>query len=138
MKKKINKSLIRKIIKNIEAKPLRLEMGDYVDLHDGVAPCGTSACIAGWAVIIDRMEKHKIGYQNAAKLANTVATHAEAVRLLGITGDQSARLFFADEWPTPFSQQFYDASYDETHEQTRRREAKVAVARLNHFLKTGK
>lgn len=107
------------------------------------SPCGTVACLAGETIICDaptvdegisrlrRMyERDDVGFD----IPNLAA------RLLGLNGlyseshvDNEAVIFVggAECWPEPYRAQF-------TNAQSKRAEAAVAVAYLDHIIETGK
>lgn len=72
--------------------------------------CTTTHCIAGWAQVLspDR-DCHK-------------PAEDDAMRLLGLDGDQAFRLFYADQWPKGFGQW--------------RATASQAAARIEKFIKS--
>jgi hypothetical protein len=60
--------------------------------------CGTVACIAGHAVLIDHNVNAEPTYEEAQKLMNT-AFLGEARQILGLDYDTAYELFFAREAP---------------------------------------
>src|SRR5438105_274495 len=50
----MNKDLLLKVKEAILAEPIRFNMGSWVSITDVWAPCGTTACIAGFAVVFDK------------------------------------------------------------------------------------
>jgi hypothetical protein len=97
----VNTDLLRRIADAIEASPERFDMGQFYGQRvlgdkslsaakfDGFASCecGTTACVAGWAVYL------------AAEA--TTDTHYRAAELLHITRRQAWLLFYVDKgwWP---------------------------------------
>jgi hypothetical protein len=57
--KTMNIKLLKQIIKEIQAEPLRFDIFEWSNTCDKIAPCGSTACIAGWAVAIDLRSKGK-------------------------------------------------------------------------------
>lgn len=131
----MNVKLLRKIQKHILAEPLRFNMRWWkwqgIELerkvaegvHPAVPPCGTVACIAGWAQELE-----------APKSRRNTASHATI--LLGLTFDQSMRLFtlpshdpLPGEWPKKFARAYLSA-------RTPRGRASAAVRRIDHFIAT--
>ena len=131
----MNVKLLRKIQKHILAEPRRLAMCDWIQrgkpgqeltFQDGsvigqtYAECGTAACIAGWAVILSS--------KRTPKDSDTVLDRA--IKILGITEYQSDSLFLRSlGWPQKFSQAYLAAK-------TPSGKARVAVRRIDHFIKT--
>lgn len=138
----MNVRLLRRIQAAIKDEPRRFDMFSWVRtrLQDfGVAnppPCGTTACIAGFATILSHAKKGK------AKLNGEFATTAqacqdastnyqyEAVKALRITHRQGQRLFFVSNWPLKHSIEFQGAH-------TPAGRVKAACKRIDTFIKTG-
>lgn len=102
-------------------------------------PCGTSACIAGWALIISKI---RLPYTRQAQLA-------KAAMLLGITGEglikeesESAALFHVQNWPAKF--QTYSAEPERSvvflgdkpiSLKVIKKNARIAARRIDYFIK---
>lgn len=123
----MNVKLLRKVKKHILEEPKRFLMcywrvkkrtdpDGLPTSHAGFAPCGTAACIAGWAWTLEH--PHKRIPEKSTEIAE----------LLGIDPVERFRLFSVDQWPEPFQSQFKDNGSAES--------AKVAAARIEHFIKT--
>lgn len=131
----MNTRLLRKVAKHIAAEPKRFIMGDLVQTSlertfsfDGAATfnseqkfpsCGTAACIAGWTCILS---KKRTSLRVAADLLGIKGSFFEC-------SSETARLFDAGEWPEPFGRNYQGAK-------TPRARVKIAVARIEHFIKT--
>jgi hypothetical protein len=76
--------------------------------------CGTTACIAGWAIVNTGL---KIRTDDCFKLGKEA---------LGLTERQAYLLFFEQYWPMKFKK--LDTSSD-------KKQAANAVARIEHFIK---
>lgn len=120
----MNVELLRKIEAHILEEPKRFIMSQYIvekssDRPDvngrDFAPCGTAACIAGWACLLNNVHPSDIG-------------SASAGRLLELNWDQRDRLFEPSFWP----KEFIDGTAGDGQAGT----AEVAVARIEHFIKT--
>jgi hypothetical protein len=125
----MNVKLLRKVKKHILEEPKRLFMRTYVfkKSYEGeklrtcmgkkrdFARCGTAACIAGWAVLL-------------SKKGDTVnlVTGREALELPDI--ETALRLFEPSSWPDKFQDGLDDDGTIKT--------ARVAAARIEHFIKT--
>ena len=133
---KEQKQLLRKIKKHIMEEPKRFMMGWWIhkkeelkdfphmldrDLHDKpiVFPkCNTTACIAGWAVLLhDGME---------ARNLSDIEIHHRAVEILG--PKVSAELFGQYNWPENLCTAFDDAK-------TKRGKAKIACKAIDYALR---
>jgi len=93
--------------------------------------CGTRHCIAGTAVEIARP------WRGPEVNNNRPGAHAEREvaqlgrYLLGLDAGQSSRLTCeASEWPQPFCDDYFEYEAPEA-------QAKVAAARIDHFIATG-
>jgi hypothetical protein len=94
----MNVPLLRKVKKHILAEPRRLEMNNWaVNVDEEEAPCGTQACIAGWAVILGKGLTNNKKREKYIDRANTHYSmnfwHNTARKLLGLTQDQAYNLF---------------------------------------------
>lgn len=133
----MNVRLLRRVAKHIAAEPNRLVMADWIVLKadsgmDKVKdwgefshrfpPCNTTGCIAGWTVLL----REKVAKSSfAVSDSQNISCRAQA--LLGLNGDQSMRLFGA--WPYKFQ-----GPYEKAKSAAKR--ARIAVARIEHFIKT--
>lgn len=129
MKTKLNVKLLRKIQKHILAEPKRFIMGWWneksspgeplndFEMCSTIPKCGTAACIGGWALILSGENPD---------LMRSVSKAAGA--LLGIENDAANRLFDSYAWPNRFRR------FRELKSPAAR--VKVAVARIDHFIKT--
>lgn len=100
-------------------KPLTNGMFDEENIPQLIVPeCGTVACIAGWAVVLNDGN----GNYSAEEI------HKRAKELLGDQADD--KLFGTCNWPNGLGRR-----YD--HSKTRKGKATVAAARINHYIKTG-
>lgn len=127
----MNKTNIRRLIRVLEGKEklpgLNFNMGSYVyrPLDPDRAPhCGTCACIAGHAAILEA------GYQRAPrgkKIIRDLAekSHETAARWLGLSQIDANKLFFG--WGRPHELVTYMENITKEH----------AVAALKLLLKTG-
>lgn len=158
MKPKVNEAMFRKVIQAIEDEPGRLFMGDWVMVmseegeDDGDGFCGTTACIAGHACVIDFMKEHQVGWSNACRAMELtepfkgklicIDYEEEGADLLGIDDNQADVLFFVEHWPEPFRTQYKavdgspNSAGDTAHCRAIKR-SQIAVRRIKHFLKTG-
>lgn len=128
----LNFKLIRKIIKKIETTPEAYDQSVW-GKKEPSAPCGTAACIAGWACYFGEKKTLKQLWRDPESAATIGA------KLIGLDkGDywtdnpDEYGMFngFADSWPEPFSSRFHNARGPKG-------QAKAAVAYLKHVLRTG-
>lgn len=138
----MNVKLLREVEKRILAEPRRFDMmtfGDKLDkeaieaLGEEAPPCGTVACIAGH---VDWMTHPRLFAASVAidRFARDDSIAERAAKELGLGFELSqdtyaGRLFFDDEWPKKFQAAFSKAK-------TPLQRAKVAVKRIEHFIKT--
>lgn len=129
----LNFRLLRMIIKKIEANPEAYEQSVWGERADD-APCGTAACIAGWACFLDGKMDHKQLRRNqmgtAAKAAASLGLHVD----LWVFRDEKDALFNGDPseaWPEPYATRWLNAG------DSKKRRARIAVAFLKHIINTG-
>ena len=137
-KRKLNVRLLRRIQRHILEEPRRFQMDAEIiqaktqhqwlncitffsrDASKTMPPCGTAACIAGWANILSDIQlRGREGRNSAADL-------------LGIEAGNSwchHPLFFARNWPEPYATRYKNAK-------TPKLRAKIAAARIEHLIKT--
>jgi len=123
--------LLRKVQKRILAEPRQFVMWSYFTSSIPNTPnCGTAACIAGWTIA----ESQKLNPQQANNFVQDHGydDHELAKKRLGITHRQANHLFYDESWPAPFRDQYRKLPHNQ-----RMRRARVAVARIEHFIKTG-
>lgn len=135
----LNKKLIRKIIKHIEAEPKRLNMNEWAmkDSSRSGPPCGTTACVAGWALLLDKpaAERRKIMAMDDDKFERALFGRTSNIlqmgaKKLGIDAGGAWKVFFSDQWPEPFYSDFTNAT-------TKKKRTKITIARLEHLMETG-
>jgi hypothetical protein len=123
----MNVKLLRKVKRYILAEPKRLFMASYFvrkyqygEMLNGrdFAKCGTAACIAGWTLLLNKLDPYFV----------EAGAHDTAADLLGINCDQALLLFEPRKWPEKFEKGLNDDGKLST--------AKVAAARIEHFIKT--
>lgn len=132
---KLNVKLLEKVKAHILEKPRRFVMrtfiyrkedaGMSVFMADGpetkfvkFEECGTAACIGGWAVLL-----------NDGIDAKPLNLRQRAIKLIGLKSVTGDELFEVSFWPRQFREPYYAAK-------TQRTRAKVAAARIDHFIAT--
>ncbi len=157
------KKILRQVEKLILEEPRRFDMGTFgsyvgdvgtnfvltraslyssdTEVEIEAPACGTVACIAGWTLIatmpcLNTMFKTS---QLRPRLSEHIPWNASkvATRRLGISLRQANRLFYLPNqaglrsgWPKEFADRHAEAK-------TQRGRVKVAVERIEHFIKTG-
>lgn len=131
----MNVKLLKRVRDRIAARPRQFVMCQLFDTetesHTKVSHCGTAACIAGWAFTLSRKLRPKDARPMAEEddPSGYVRGWVEAEGVLMLTSAEAHRLFLSDHWPQPFQKHFNNASSPIEH-------AKIAVRRINHFIKT--
>jgi len=133
----MNVKLLRKIQKHILAEPRRLNMSHWAaPSHD--APCGTMACIAGWAVILTKRRGAEKFRRVAERLGIglfpdpkriTLNPSTVAAKALRLDLDQKEKLFHTYGWPWNFREKYLNA-------ENPRIRARAASDRIDHFIAT--
>lgn len=122
----MNTELLLKVKAAILAEPKTFQMWQWVET-DSDSPCGTSACIAGHAVAIDRGMKRLNGL-----LSMDESIESKGCQALELTPKQANTLFFRVHWPTNFSEDYED----EMDNGSAIGMAQSAAARIDHFIAT--
>lgn len=131
----MNVRLLQKVKAHILEEPNRFQMGYWIKKGDPgtevfidyrvdgrrtrrLPACGTAACLAGWAVqLID------------PTITSDIELKAE--RLLGLSRQQSFKLFRVNQWSKHF-QKLWHAT------RSPRKHAQIAARVIDQFIKTGK
>jgi hypothetical protein len=129
----MNVDLLLKIKERIISHPASFNMSRWGCKVDPTEehPCGTIACIAGWAVILTDTPVNWIGY-------SMEDVCVQAKELLGISWSQ-ANLFYPDYWPSPFKEEYLALSTSLTIEnksEVQAKLAKLAARRIDRFIET--
>jgi hypothetical protein len=137
---RLNIALFRAVRDKIVAAPSAYDQGNE-GYKTGESPCGTAACIGGWADILSAPNEEARAYRLAGHVDLDRAANA-----LGLTGSnfwneyagdiltERAVLFTGDPdiaWPSPFAGRWARAS-------DRDEQARIAVDYLNHIICTGR
>lgn len=128
----MNTRLLRRVARYIAKEPRKFDMRLWCKSSD-YAPCGTVACIAGWTAILHKKWENKLTDELRSQLQWDLA-ESVAISALQLTHDQANRLFlpFDDcdpSWPKRFWTAYESAK-------TPKQRVKVALARIEHFIKT--
>lgn len=90
----LNTALLAKVRDQITAVP---ELHEQDDFENPLGECGVTRCVAGWAILIDALDKgesvtsfrQSTAYQDSGK-----APSGFARKLLGLTDEEAENLFF--------------------------------------------
>ncbi len=133
----MNTKLLRQIQKEIREEPRRLRMSDWIrtDVTGvGAPPCGTVACIAGFATILshDYETKAPLTFNTKALVCQggSESYEKEGARALGLTPRQAVTLFYTGQWPARYRNDYVSA-----HSSKRR--AQVTCKRIDAFIRSG-
>lgn len=133
----MNTKLLRQIQKEIRAEPRRLRMSDWIrtDVTGvGAPPCGTVACIAGFATILSRdygaTPPRSFTSKAVVVQAANESYEKEGAKALGLIPRQAVRLFYIGEWPSRYQR-------DYMHAHSSKRRAQVTCKRIDAFIRSG-
>lgn len=120
--------LLWKVIRHIKAEPRRLDMvtwerSERIMGRDITSPCGTTACIFGWANLLGR--KRPVNW-----MADGSDFFLSMCKLLSIDSREGDRLAYKASWPSKYRDKYNDAA-------TTRGRASTTIRRIEHFIKTG-
>jgi len=119
-------------------------MGDWINpnryqmhSHDpSLPPCGTAACIGGFANILTksklkswRPSDWKRSATYVSSQLNATDIYIRAMDLLELSEDEGDRLFSLDNWPCKFLDRYKTAN-------TPWAAGMVVISRIKHFIKT--
>lgn len=132
----LNFALFRKVIKKLETAPMAYDQATIAE-PDEESPCGTAACIGGWA---DILSAPKEIFRRNGKLIPFRVDLGRAADSLGLDRDDSDE----DNLFTGYPGGGYDGWASRKHREawrkaaTRKGQARVAIRYLTHILKTGR
>jgi hypothetical protein len=97
----MNTELLLQVKTAVLRFPENVDMAGWTDgeLIAAGPKCGTTGCIAGWALAI-----HRGSYDDDDKMMG--ATHDEAVKVLDLGHHQAQSLFHVDGWPKPLETRY--------------------------------
>jgi len=130
----MNVELLRRITTHILEDPRRCIMASYYVRKDenvpsfksyDFPPCGTAACIAGWAVLLFGGDP------------NLSQVREQARRNLGLTVDEGETLFEVAAWPERFQHMLPLATRGSYYDEGTPGFARVVVLRIEHLITTG-
>lgn len=134
MADKINTELLERVKQHILEEPKRFDMHSFVTRVSTHAPeeirpaCGTTACIAGWAILLDRADRGEAVPRRISS-AFYYSVEFRAMELLSLTEKQRRSLFYVSSWPQEFRRTFNLA-------RTLSERAEIAARRIDRFIAT--
>lgn len=135
----LNIELLKQVRDKIAATPQAYDQTTWA-APSPLAPCGTAACIAGWACLLSGAMSAKELYRIGQDYDPDGVIQATAANHLGINDREAEILFDGDpgeSWPSFFRYEWREAE-DENYElQTSPEQANVAVRYLDHIIETG-
>lgn len=122
---RLNIDLLNKVRDKIAATPEAYDQRDWC-LPSHAAPCGTVACIAGWAAILSGEMSIKEAHRNYSD--NGEHVNNVAMRVLGLTENEANTLFNGgrDGWPLRY------------RALGKLSDSQAAIRYLNRIINTGK
>lgn len=131
MKPKMNVRLLRRVQKKILKEPEQFLMERWYEHNPETVPnCGTAACIAGWAVALER----RLTPEQARKKIYNPGTISDfidyAASLLNIGRRDAEALFSRDAWPDDLN-----SEYNKNRNNHKAR-ARIAAERIDRFIET--
>jgi hypothetical protein len=136
----MNTKLLRRIERFLLREPRRFDMTEGVKPADTIGsvlqtpPCGTVCCLAGAAYILhNNIEKTLCGDD---KYWGDV--RCNAIEALNITEKQADRLFLIKTQHSSDTDDYWPERYAEAYDKakTPRQRVRVAIRRIEHFIKT--
>jgi hypothetical protein len=146
----MNVRLMRVVQRRILARPKNFDMSLFAHgiYDDDGELCGTTACIGGEALLAAgaKLIRHPLFIHGMSFLytsalrrrhpglpvcggVDRVYPERAAAKLLGLTYEEAARLFFQSQWPEKYCYAYEDARGP-------RGRARVAARRIDHFITT--
>ncbi len=101
----MNVELLRRVQDKIRTSPEEFDMSDWAGRTQTSSHCGTTACIAGWAILFEGEEQHKsglLGYTQDIECTLTFDVGAEARKLLDLDQYWALYLFHRSSWPLEY------------------------------------
>lgn len=126
----MNIDLLMQVCDRIAKHPEGFDM----DYWGHKTECGTTFCIAGWALVLSGQQpaRYLVNYLGGMTVQNFGASGeqpgVEASALLRLTECEGNKLFLLDNWPQAFRQALDMA---DSHEQA----AEVVIRRIHHFIR---
>lgn len=148
---RLNIELFKKVRNKIKTTPNAYDQGTF-GRRSKAAPCGTAACIAGWACVLSGQMDTETLYATSA--LDPLEVQRKAAEVLRLSEEEADILFVGspegesydpeeewdneynvEGWPAPYGQDWYDAR---RRDKLEARAPRIAVAYIDHIIKTGK
>lgn len=144
MEPTLNTENIKRLIAKFESLPdssvdMTFWLASQTDLNqrstmrETLGSCGTTACMAGWAVALFDPDEIHLSSAHGARLHDSILIHNEvfsieerAMYLLGLSESEANVLFHRSEWPLWAKQIFYEEG-----------DRRAIIAILRRILKDG-
>ncbi len=112
----MNREYLLKLADFIEAKPeVAFDMGGWGGPNTA-APCGTTACIAGWGILMARPQFVSVGAAARSfspKVRDDGFYTGPFAKLAGLSQDETALLCYK-YWPTPYQERLDNGESEKT------------------------
>jgi hypothetical protein len=154
----MNVEKLRAVKDAILAEPRKFDMGVFFQWSPDTAPCGTTGCIAGWAM---QHEMQILGkdFFSSEKFLDSVMSKKKELSLkygleypeevdyaelgqaiLELTSEQARELFYDENWPEEFRERWIDTWDNSGHDHAafRKQLAQIAADRIEYMIETGK
>lgn len=130
MAKKKNVELLKKVMAFMQKHPRNYDQNQFGISDES---CGTRCCIAGTAVMLnDPIEYQEMIKREGGWRFSAAPMFVRARKLLGLSLLEAQALFSSGErWPHPFDSRYQNACSGKAR-------ARIGIARIKYFLKTGK
>lgn len=127
----MNIKALKQVQRDMEHRPTQVNMGSYFSRtvprgHDKPGGCGTTGCIAGFAIWRKLKAKN---LQQASKIEIKLDDRTEGEKALGLTHTQSHNLFYQENWPLEFRERMVMA-------RTPKQYTEAVIDRITHFIET--
>jgi len=122
----MNEALLRQVMDEIRKEPKQFDITSWFDRQASESPCGTTGCIAGWAVAL----VHHKGDLKAASQNPILYPGKVGQKLLELSYEEKQRLFFLEHWPKAYRDAYW------ANGATAQCRARATVARIEHFIAT--
>lgn len=129
----MNAALLARVREHIALQPSRFSAAHWgwasnagAVIRQGEAPQKFCCCIAGHALLLSgRFSERELICQSGVVNEDGYLWQM-AASVLELTPEESSRLFFPSQWPSPFKERYYLGS--------RLEEARVSAEYIDHFL----
>lgn len=133
----MNIKLLRKIQRAIRKEPRQFDMDSWFEFDKRTPNCGTTACIAGWAIALsskknplDAAKSIRKRFGRGMRVLSSKQAYgitAKVLKVLKIDMRQGDSLFYASYWPLNFPERFRNA-------RTPEEKAEIACERIDAFI----